>query len=164
MDKYVENLVERQAETELNAESNIEETQHTFSELLNNPELRNEVIFDWFVKIGVQQTASDVDTAASIALWKVVADYMDLPFDTLNQIPVFDRSTAWEVASSAMIAGANRQAQIKSGVTLKSFINGIQNADDLQQAVNSMTAKELQEVRVDIKGALKKKKEEKKNG
>jgi len=164
MDKYIENLTERQAETELNAESNIDKTQHTFADLLAKPELRNEVIFDWFVKVGVELTAADVDVESSIGLWRVVADYMDLPFDELTSIPVLERSTAWEVASSAMIAGASRQAQIESGLTLESFINGIQNADDLQDDIQGMTEQELKEVQVDIKGTLRDKKKAKKNG
>jgi hypothetical protein len=164
MDKYVDNLTERQAEIELNAESNIEETQTRFSQLLDNPDERNETIFDWFVKVGVNQTASDVDVEASFSLWNVVANYMDLPFNTLNQIPVLERSTAWEVATSAMIAGASRQAQIESGLTLESMINGLDNADDLESAVEGMSADELSKVRFDIKGELKRKKADKKNG
>jgi hypothetical protein len=164
MDKYVDNVTERQADIELNAESNIKETQSTFSDLLSKPELRNMVIFNWFVKVGFEQTAKDAGEDASASVWQLVKEYMKLPFDSLNQIPVMERSTAWEVASSAMIAGASRQAQIESGLTLESFIVGMQNADDLQEAVEGMTADELSEVRVDIKGELKRKKADKKNG
>jgi hypothetical protein len=161
---YVNNATDRQAETEVNAESNIDQVRTIFADLLSNPELRSEDIFDWFVRDGVNKTAGDVETVASIALWKTVAAYMDLPFDRLNEIPVFDRSTAWEVAASAMIAAASRQAKIMSGLTQQAMIDGVDNADDLIEATKDLSDEQLKEIQVDIKGEMKRKKDAKRNG
>ena len=163
MDKYIENLTDRQAEIEVNAEDNIADIQDASLVLLNDPSKRSDFIFDSMVKSYVNKMIVDVSPEASIEIGKTIAIYMDMTFDELNTVPLIDRSDAWRVASSAMVTGASEQAKIMSGLTQQSMINGVDNASDLEHEIQSMSIEELQAVQVDIKGELKKKKEAKRN-
>lgn len=164
MDKYIENMTDRQAEVELNAEENISEVQDMFSVLLNDPTQRSEYIFDSFVVSAINKAVIDMDADSATKLGLLVAEYMDMSFDELNSVPIFERSMAWEIADSAMITGASEQAKIMSGLTQQSIINGVDNAQDLQEEADKLSTKEIQELSVDIKGTLKRKKDAKRNG
>ncbi len=164
MDKYIQNLTDRQAEIEVNAEDNIKEIQAMSLILLNDTDKRSDFIFDSMVKSYVNKMIIDVSPEASLAIGLKIAEYMDMTFDELNMVPLIDRSDAWRVASSAMVTGASEQAKIMSGLTKQSMINGIENARDLEADTKDMSADELAEVSIDIKGTLKAKKDAKNNG
>lgn len=161
MDKYVENLTERQAEVEINAENNSAETRSMYDILLQDVDKRSEVIFDSFVRSYMNDLLSELSPESALESTKRMADLMDMTFDELNAVPLIGRSDLWRVASSAMVTAASKQAQIMSGSVGQSIVNGINNAEDLKEAVSKMTVEELQAVQVDIKGILKKKKDDK---
>ena len=165
LDKFVDSAVERQAETEVNAEQNIDQVQQLYLKFLNNPEERNPAIWDWFVQDEIISAGRIMDGDTLDIYLAELAQLIDLKFDDLQRVPVVEREGVWNAAEEMMSAAASRQAQIESGLVSQALKDGVENGFELAKEAAKLNRTQLQNIsNVRMKEAMKERKEQKRNG
>ena len=164
LENYVENAMERQSTTELVAEDNRSETIDFYNKLLQDVSLRSPDVWDWFIEAHAKDEAEDRGLENAAQLIIDLSLLVNRPFDDFESIPVPERTSLWNLAEKIFSASAHRQAVIMSGATKEAFIDGANNAQDLRDATDNLTKKELKNVSVELNKTMAQKKEQKRNG
>lgn len=164
LEKFVDAATNRMLDTAQLGKDAQPEAARITVELLNNPEQRNDEIWDWFILGWLNAASADMDQVEASKVALDLATLVDQTFDQLNETPTVERSQLWEVASQIMVAAAARQARIMTGVTKQSMVDGIEDAGDLKEDLNGVSKSDLEGAHLNIASEMKRKEAEKKNG
>ncbi len=158
LERFVDKATTRQANTELAAEANIEKVRDRFKVLINKPEQRDETITDWFLNVYINRLAEDIGVDAAKGLGIALAELVDLPFDKLMEVPIFQRSLIWDTAANIIIAVSSRQANMESDLIKSALIDGIENVKDLDKETNKLSESEIKDITINMKDQMAEKK------